>query len=399
MRRVVVTGMGVTSGIGNSVREFSASLQNQISGIGAVDTFDVSNYSVQLGSTVKGLEEKIPHGLRRKLPRAFQFLVNAMDEALDTSSVQKAYDPDRIGCYIAGPACSGFESENFYRDLRSKGLWQTNPYDLANSTWDAPVNFVSKRYNLRGPRNTILTACSSSGIAIGMAYDLVRLGEVDAIVAGGTDGFSQLTYTGFYSLHSIADEPCKPFDKNRAGLSFGEGAGILILEDYEKAVARNATIFAEIAGYGASSDGFNLTAPRPDSYGYISTMTKALKLGGVLPEQISYVNSHGTATVVNDKTEGNGINQIFKHEKIKVNSIKGLVGHCMGAAGAVEAIGSVVSILDDFIPGTKNCVTPDADIDVNILLETEQNKNEYVLCNSAGFGGNNSSVLFRRVVA
>lgn len=402
MRRVVITGMGITSGIGNDLKTFASNLFEMNAGFREIDTFDTSSYRFKFGSTVQGIDERIPRGSRR-LPRPIKFLINATQEALAMSGVLEAskygIDPRRIGTYIAGPACSIFEVENYYRDYVSKGLDQTDPMDLAYANMDSAVNEVGRQFSLLGPRNTILTACSSSGVAIGLAADLIRLGEVDAMLAGGTDGFSEFTFSGFQSLQSISPEPCRPFDRNRMGLSFGEGAGVLILEDYERAKARGAQILGEIAGYGAVGEGYNLTAPHPDALGYIKTMSRALKAGGVNPEQVGYVNAHGTATSLNDSVEGKAIRTVFGNHELPVNSIKSLVGHCMGAAGAVEAVNSVLTILHNAIPGTKNCTEPDQEIGIRVAQQTMESRFDYVICNSAGFGGNNSSVLFKRFVA
>lgn len=398
MKRVVITGLGVSSGIGNDIKSFSKSLFEMRSGIQAVDLFDCSKYQHKIGSTVRGLEQKIPRYYKR-FPRPIQFLVNATQDALSQSGVMISANPSRVGAYLAGPACSIFEVENFYRDYVNKGLQHTNPMDLAYANWDSAVNEIGRQFSLFGPRNTILTACSSSGVAIGLAFDLIRLGEVDAMIAGGADGFSEFTFSGFQSLQSISPEPCKPFDKNRKGLSFGEGAGILVLEEYEHAKKRGALILAEVGGYGAVGEGYNLTSPHPDAVGYVKTMTRAMKMGSVNPDEVSYINAHGTATSINDAVESKAIQKVFNGRDIPVNSIKSLVGHCMGAAGAVESVNSVVTIMDGIIPGTKNFSEKDQDVTINVLTETQKVKRvDAVLCNSAGFGGNNSCVLFKRFV-
>ncbi len=397
MSRVVITGLGITSGIGNKTKNFADSLFKLKSGIGPIDTFNCSAYPVQIGSTVKNIESEIS-GPEKRFPRTTQFLLNAGTEALEQSGILDAVSPDRIGAYLAGPACAVFESENYYRNYLNKDSKKASRRDLLYINWDSAVNVFSQKYNLMGPRNSILTACSSSGVAIGLAYDLIRLGLVDAMVAGGTDGFSEFTFSGFHSLQSVSPFPCRPFDKKRAGLSFGEGAGLLVLEDYEFAKKRGANILAELVGYGAIGEGHNLTAPHPEAYGYLKTMQKAMTMGKVSPEQITYVNAHGTATPMNDVVEARAINKIFENYKVPVNSIKSLIGHCMGAAGAVEAVNCVLSITEKAIPGTQNFTELDPEMSINVIKETQSKTVDYVLCNSAGFGGNNSSVLFARFV-
>jgi 3-oxoacyl-[acyl-carrier-protein] synthase II len=397
VKRVVITGMGITSGIGNDLKVFSENLANMKSGILPFSIFDSGKYNVKIGSTVSGLEQRLP-ARARTLPRPLQFLWNATNDALAQSGIMDGIEPSRIGTYIAGPACSLLEVENYYQTFVDKGLQATRAHDLAYATWDSAVNEISRQFSLMGPRNTILTACSSSGVAIGLATDLIRLGEVDAMVAAGTDGFSEFAFSGFQSLNSISPYPCRPFDKDRAGLSFGEGSGVLILEDYERARKRGAVILGEIAGYGNAGEGYNLTAPHPEAHGFIKTMTRAMKMAKVNNDQISYINSHGTATPINDTVEGHAIRKIFGDLDLPVNSIKSLVGHCMGAAGAVEAVNSVLTLMQGMIPGTLNCTAPDMEIPINVVQATRDQKLNYVLCNSAGFGGNNSSVLFKRFV-
>lgn len=396
MRRVVISGLGITSGIGNDLKTFRDHLYEMVSGIGKVETFDTSKYRFNLGSTVKEIASLIPRSARR-LPRPHQFMIHAATNAIEQSGILDSVVPERIGCYLAGPACSIFDVENFYSDYVAKGISATDAYDLAYANGESATNEIGRRFGLMGPRNTVLTACSSSGVAIGLAFDLIRLGIVDAMVSGGTDGFSEFTFSGFQSLNSISPEPCKPFDRDRSGLSFGEGAGALILEDFEHAKARGATIYAELVGYGAIGEGYNLTAPHPDGLGYVRTMSRALAMAKINPDEVGYINAHGTATAINDAVEGLAIRKVFGDYKVPVNSIKSLVGHCMGAAGAVEAVNSILTLHDQVVPGTKNYQTPDAEIGANVLKETVKRSLKYVLSNSAGFGGNNSSLLFGRV--
>ncbi|MGE3975118.1 MAG: beta-ketoacyl synthase [Bdellovibrionales bacterium] len=395
MKRVVITGLGITCGIGNDIHTFSENLACMKSGILPFSIFDSGKYTVKIGSTVHGLEKKLSPRILN-LPRPLQFLWNATQDALTQSGIMDSINPQRIGTYVAGPACSLLEVENYYRTYVNQGLAATQRHDLTYANWDSAVNEISRQFSIMGPRNTILTACSSSGVAIGLATDLIRLGEVDAMIAAGTDGFSEFTFSGFQSLNSISPVPCRPFDQDRAGLSFGEGAGVLVLEDYDRAVKRGAVILAEIAGYGAVGEGYNLTAPHPEAIGFIKTMNRAMKMAQVCPDEISYINAHGTATPINDAVEGYAIRKLFGDRDLPVNSIKSLVGHCMGAAGAVEAVNTVLTLMHNMIPGTLNCTTPDQNIPITVVQNTIERQLNYALCNSAGFGGNNSSVLFKR---
>ena len=371
-------------------------MKNQNSGVRPIETFDTKPYKIKIASTVS--EMKLSPRMKRQT-RPVQFLWKATEEALAQSGIRDYVEPSRLGIYAAGAACQTFEIEKFFRDWENKSYEKTNFMDLAYCNWDSSTNVIADRFELFGPRNTLLTACSSSGLAIGLAYDLIRLGEVDGMVAGGTDGFSEMTFAGFQSLQSVSENPCAPFDVNRKGITFGEGSGILVLEEYEHAKKRGADILGEIVGYHIIGEAYNMTAPRPDGLGYRETMTKAMLNAKVNPEQISYINAHGTATSVNDQVEGNAIRAVFNDRKVPVNSIKGLVGHTMSAAGAVECVNTALTIKRGFLPGTKNCQTPDSEIGINIALETEDFKIKYALCNSAGFGGNNSSLLFKEFTA
>lgn len=395
LERVAITGIGISCGNGNTIEEFSTSLKNQVSSIGPVKAFDASKYRVNLGSNVN--LDKISTEFRNApIPRTLKILLHAAHDALNSASLAGQYLQERKGVYLAGPACSVFESERFYTDFLTKGLDKTSLRDLCYSSWDVGMNVLCDHFGLFGPRNTILTACSSAGVAIGMGFDAIRLGDADVMVVGGTDGFSELTYSGFHALNSVSDVPCRPFDADRKGLSFGEGAGILVLENFNTAQKRGARILAEIVGYGAIGEGYNLTAPNKSGIGYIKTMEKAIQQAQIHSDQIGYVNAHGTATPVNDVVEAQAIAKVFKDRLVPVNSIKSLVGHCMGAAGAVEAVNCVVSLMEQFIPGTKNLQKLDPEININAVKETQEARFDYVLSNSAGFGGNHVSVLFKK---
>lgn len=395
MRRTVITGLGVSCGIGKDIPTFQKNLQEMRSGIKKITTFDTTKYRANIGSTIPDIDENLPQS-DHELPRPMKFLISATQQAINDSGLQHG-ERKRTGCYFSGPACSIFELENFYKSYKKGGLMATSPSDLAYSNWDSTVTEICYRYGIQGPRNTVLSACSSSGLTLGLGMDLIKLGEVDMMLVGGADGFSDFTYSGFHALNSVSQSPCKPFDKDRDGLSFGEGAGVIILEDYEHAKKRGAPIYAELVGFGAIGEAYRITAPHPEAFGYIKSMEKALEEGKVSPEEIGHINSHGTATLLNDQVESKAIQVIFKDHPVMVNSIKSLVGHCMGAAGAVEAISTILSLRQNFVPGTKNLENVDPTFNINVLKKTVDTKFNYALCNSAGFGGNHSSLLFKRM--
>ena len=399
MKRVVITGIGITSGIGNEINTFTRNLKEMKSGISKVETFDTSKYRLDIASNVKGLSKFLKPSERR-LPRPVQFALNATRNALLMSGVQDFIPSTKIGCFVSGAGCEVFESEAYYRKYLAGEYETLNASSIYSLHWDNLVSEISRRFNLCGPRNTVLTACSSSGIAIGLGHDLIKIGEMDAMVVGGSDGYSEFTYSGFQALNSASNQPCRPFDKDRDGLTFGEGSGILILENYELAKKRGANILAEIVGYGAIGEGYHLTAPHPEGIGYKKCISMALNMAKIDASKISHINSHGTATPLNDVIESESIRTIFKHDKkLLVNSIKSLVGHCMGAAGAVEAVNCVLNLMYQFVPGTCNLKKIDPNISINIRSVTSDVKLEYILSNSAGFGGNNSSILLKKFVA
>lgn len=392
-RRIAITGLGIVSSVGLGEKEFLQNLSDQVSGIKDISYFKQKGYEIGVGAQAKDCTALIPSGLK-KYPKPFKNLYASSSMALEKSGILDAIKPHEIGCYVAGPGCSVEESENFLRDYLNKGLQNTSLFDLAFATMDSMVNELCYRFKIGGPRNTILTACSSSTLAIGMGIDLIKQGEVKAMLVGGADGFSELTYAGFSSLQNISPTPCSPFDQNRQGLSFGEGSGLLVLEDMEHAKKRGAPIYAELLSYGAFGEGQNLTAPSEEGTGYIVSMRQALQEAKINPEKIDYINAHGTATILNDKTEAVAVSNVFKNAGPVVSSIKGSIGHCMGAAGALEACASILSIKHNRIFGTTNLKSTDASFKVDIAKDTRESKIKYVLSNSAGFGGNNASLLF-----
>jgi len=262
------------------------------------------------------------------------------------------------------------------------------------------TDVVARRLDVRGPRTTIMTACSSSATAIGYAADRVRLGHVDVALAGGAEGLCRLTYAGFSSLRATSPEPCRPFDAERKGLSLGEGAAILVLESYEHARARGAEILALVAGYGVSADAYHMTAPHPEGDGAARAMRAALADAGLDPSQVDYVNAHGTGTTHNDAAESAAVRRVLgaHAERTPLSSIKSMLGHTLGAAGAIEAVASVLAIARGFIPPTVNLRTPDPAFGLDYVPNTARNQPvSVVLSNSFAFGGNNTTLAFKRI--
>jgi 3-oxoacyl-[acyl-carrier-protein] synthase II len=307
----------------------------------------------------------------------------------------KGYENKSLGLFISGPSTDLSVGESFYKSFIEKEDLTKFKYDLANASLSCLAEHLGEEFSINGPRKTIMSACTSASHSIGLAYDLIRTGKINACIAGGSETVSKLTFTGFHALKSVDFKPCRPFDKDREGLSFGEGAGFLLLEEKESALNRGAEILAEIVGYGSANEGYHDITPHPEGLGYSWAMERCLKNSGVAPEKIGYINAHGTGTTHNDVAESLGINRVFSHGP-KVSSIKGLIGHCMGASGALESVACILALKNQFIPGNKNLLNLDPEIQLNVPTDSVDCNLEYVMNNNSGFGGTFTSLLFKR---
>jgi 3-oxoacyl-[acyl-carrier-protein] synthase II len=281
--------------------------------------------------------------------------------------------------------------------MLAKGWRRAKPSLLLPFATSAITDAIAERYRILGPRATVATACSSSATAIGYALSLIRSGEVDVAIAGGSESLSEVTFGGFNSLRSVDEIFCRPFDLNRKGLSLGEGAAFLVMEEGERARQREAKVYAEILGYGLTGDGNHMTAPDPDGNGAFRAMGEALQDSGVSPEKVDWINAHGTATPANDLAETKAIKNLFgwRAYQIPVSGIKSMVGHCLGAAGAVEAVASILSVKEDRIPPTIHYQTPDPECDLDYVPNQSRSRTvEVALSNSFAFGGNNTVLVF-----
>jgi 3-oxoacyl-[acyl-carrier-protein] synthase II len=308
-----------------------------------------------------------------------------------------SHPSEEVGVCLGAGAGGMFEAEIYHRDILSKG--KSRPSLIWPFIPSYTTDRVAERFSFSGPKFTVTTACSSSATAIGYGADLIRTGKCKAVLCGGSEALSELTFGGFNSLKATDPFPCKPFDRKRAGMSLGEGAGILILEDFDEAIKRGARIYAEFLGYGIGGEAYHITAPEPTGMGGARIIKEAIEDSGVSLTEVDYINAHGTGTPLNDKTETLSIKNVFGERaySIPVSSIKSSIGHCLGSAGAIEAIASILSIVHQFIPPTLNHQEGDQDCDLDYVPgKSRKAKVEVVLSNSFAFGGNCTSLVFKK---
>ncbi|AST58954.1 3-oxoacyl-(acyl-carrier-protein) synthase 2 [Thermoanaerobacterium thermosaccharolyticum] len=408
MNRVVITGIGAITPIGNSIDELWDSLINGRSGIDKITRFDVSSYPTKLAAEVKDFEptEYIDKKEAKRMDRFTQFaLASAKMALIDSRLDLEKEDLDRIGV-IYGSGIGGIETlENQQNILKEKGPGRVSPFFVPMMIADMAAGLISITFGLKGHNETIVNACASSTNAIGDAFKVIERGDADVIVTGGSEAaITPLAIAGFCSMKAMStnDDPktaCRPFDANRDGFIMGEGSATLILESLEHAIKRGAKIYCEIVGYGATADAYHITAPAPEGAGAARAMKLALKDADIIPEDIDYINAHGTSTEYNDKYETMAIKNVFGQHayKLKVSSTKSMTGHMLGASGAVEAVATVLAIKNGIVPPTINYETPDPECDLdyvpNKALEMEIN---YALSNSFGFGGHNATLVFKK---
>jgi 3-oxoacyl-[acyl-carrier-protein] synthase II len=400
-KRVVITGVGVISPIGCQKDVFWDALTSGVSGASEVKAFDTSLFKVHNGCEVKDFRyEDYINNSSRKVGKASQFAIAATKLALDDSKVDvKNVNLEKVGVSIGTTAgeIQILERVNLLRYEKGDDNVDTDLF-LKHPCNNIPSN-IAIEFGFKGPNTIIPTACAAGNYAIGYACDLIKLGRADIMVAGGTDPFSKVAFIGFSRLNAIAPEICQPFDKDRKGMLVGEGAGMLVLESMEDALARNANIYAEILGYGLSCDGYHITIPHPEGNGAMSAMRKALKYANIKPEDVQYISTHGTGTVANDKAETISIKKVFgEHSKrLAVSSVKSMLGHTMGAASAIEAIACALAIKNDVVPPTINYETKDPECDLDYVPNVKREMRVDIALNNAyAFGGNNSCLVLKK---
>ncbi|CAM4495805.1 MAG: 3-oxoacyl-[acyl-carrier-protein] synthase 2 [Legionella sp.] len=410
-RRVVVTGMGMLTPVGLNVKDTWRNIVAGVSGVTVVDDFDTAEYSTRIWAKVKNfnIEDYMPIKEARKMDGFTQFGVAAADEAIRDSGLNLD-DPElqcRAGVAV-GSGIGGVQTITNNQDkLVAGGPRKVSPFFIPSGIINLVAGQISIRHHLKGPNISVVTACTTGTHNIGLAGRMIAYGDADVMVCGGAEmTLTPLCLAGFSAVRSLSkrnDEPEKasrPFDKDRDGFVMGEGAGVLVLEEYEHAKARGAKIYAELVGFGMSGDAYHITAPDEDADGAARAMEAAIRDAHINPQQIDYINAHGTSTYLNDLGETKAIKRVFKEHAydLAVSSSKSMTGHLLGAAGSVEAIISIMAIQDQIAPPTINLDNPDEGCDLNYVPHKAQKRTiNYVLSNSLGFGGTNGTLIFKRI--
>lgn len=408
-RRVVITGYGVISPIGIGADDFWNSLVSGKSGISRVSTFDTSQFSTQIGAEVKNFqpEKYIDKKKIRKMDRFSQLAFAAARIAIEDAKLDmKKEDPFRVGV-IVGSGIGGLSTVAAeHQVLLEKGPRRVSPFMIPMLITNIAAGEIAIAHNIKGPNYSLSSACATSNHTIGDALRLIHYGDADVIIAGGSEAaVTPLGLAGFCSARALStrnDDPehaSRPFDKERDGFVMGEGAGIVILELLEHALSRGVTIRAELIGYGATNDAYHITAPSPDGQSAARAMSNALADGGVKPEEVDYINAHGTSTPLNDKVETFAIKKVFGDYayKIPISSSKSMIGHLLGAAGVVELIATILSMEKEMLPPTINYEFPDPECDLDYVPNKARPKKINVaLSNSLGFGGHNATLVVRK---
>lgn len=405
-RRVVVTGLGAVTPIGNNVDDFWTSVKAGKIGFDHITKFDTTDYKCHIAAELKDFnpQDFMDRKAAKRMEPFSQYAVAAAKQAIDDSGLDiEKEDPYMVGCAIGSGIGSLQAMERETQKLYEKGPNRVNPLLVPLMICNMAAGNVSIQFGLKGKSINDVTACATGTNTIGEAYRSIQYGEADVMVAGGTEGsVCPIGIAGFTALTALStvDDPAKcslPFDKNRSGFVMGEGAGVVILEELEHAKARGAKIYAEVVGYGCSSDAYHITSPQEDGAGAARAMTNAMSDADVTPADVKYINAHGTGTHHNDLFETRAIKLAFGDEaaNLKINSTKSMIGHLLGAAGAVEFITCVKEIQDGFIHKTVGYETPDEEIDLNYCKDSYEEPVEYALSNSLGFGGHNASILLK----
>jgi 3-oxoacyl-[acyl-carrier-protein] synthase II len=409
-RRVVVTGFGAITPVGNDVESTWSAILAGTSGAAQITKFDISNFPVTFACELKGFDPSL-YMDRKEARRADPYTqyavaaaVQAMKDAgLDTSNIG---DPDRIGV-ILGSGIGGLKSFEEQHDVyRERGQSKISPFFIPMFIADIAAGIVSMRFNAKGPNYATVSACATSAHAIGDAYRTIQYGDADIMITGGSEAtVTPMAIGGFANMKALSERnetpatASRPFDATRDGFVMGEGAGVVILEELEHAKARGARVYAEIVGYGATGDAHHLTAPAPDGEGAQRAMKRAMKDAGITPNDVDYINAHGTSTPANDLNETKAIKAVFgeRAKKVHVSSTKSMTGHMLGAAGAVEFIFCALASRDSVIPPTINYQTPDPELDLNYTPNKPvKSEVKLALSNSFGFGGHNVTLAVKR---
>ena len=406
-RRVVVTGMGAITPIGNSVEEFWNGIKEGKTGFGPITYFDTADYRCKLAAEVKDFDpaQYMDKKSARRMEQFCQFAVAAAGQAISDAGLDmEQEDPYMVGCSVGSGIGSLQAMEREYDRLKEKGPGRVGPMLVPLMISNMAAGNVSIAYGLKGKSLNVVTACATGTHSIGEAYRTIQYGDADVMIAGGTDSsITPIGIAGFSALTalSFSEDPERasiPFDKERNGFVMGEGSAIVVLEELEHAKRRGAKIYAELTGYGCSSDAYHITSPAEDGSGAATAMLNALKDGGVAPEELTYINAHGTSTHHNDLFETRAIKLAFGEYAydLKINSTKSMVGHLLGAAGAVEFVTCVKEIQEGYIHRTVGLRETEEELDLNYCRDSYKEEVPYALTNSLGFGGHNASLLLKK---
>jgi len=407
-RRVVITGMGVVSSLGIGVDNFWNSIREGKNGISSVTKIDVSNMNCKVAAEIKEFDatQFIDKKEAKRMDKYSQYAISAAKMAVDASGLDlEKIDKYRFGV-IVGSGIGGIETfEEQFRVFLEKGTGRVSPFFIPMMIANMASGLLAMQFGAKGFNECVVTACATSTNAIGDAFKVIQRGDADIMITGGAEAsITPASFAGFCSMKAMStnEDPscaCRPFDADRNGFVMGEGSGILVLEELEHAKARGANIIAEIVGYGCTNDAYHMTAPAPEGEGGARCMKMAINDAGIRPEDIQYINAHGTSTEYNDKFETAAIKTVFgEHaKKLAVSSTKSMTGHLLGAAGAVEAIITALSIKDGFLPPTINYKTPDPECDLDYVPNKGRNADiNYALSNSFGFGGHNATIVLKK---
>jgi 3-oxoacyl-[acyl-carrier-protein] synthase II len=400
--RVAVTGVGIVCSLGRDQRQVWGNALEGRRGIEDLDLFETSGCLSRLGGQAPELAEmeSLPREERRRASRTDRLCMSAALEAVRQSGLEGSPVLGGFGVSLGTSTAGMLESEIYCRESVEKGRDAARPTRVLRLPSSVPADAVSRLLGTCGPRLSNMTACASSALSIGMAVDLIRSGEVSGMVAGGGDALCRMTYAGFNALRLVDSEPPRPFDATRNGLALGEGAGILVLEEWEQAQRRPARILAEFVEYGSSCDAHHMTSPHPEGRGAASAMAQALRRAGLAPEEVGHINAHGTGTSLNDATETQAILAVFGEEtsaRIPLTASKSLFGHLLGGAGGAEAVILVLSLLHQCLPPTLGWTAADPGVRLDMVARASRRHSFSLgMSNSFGFGGTNCTLLFRR---
>ncbi|MBE2231365.1 MAG: beta-ketoacyl-ACP synthase II [Chitinophagaceae bacterium] len=415
LKRVVVTGMGALTPLGNTVDEYWNGLINGVSGADMITQFDASRFRTKFACEVKNFDptQFLDKKEARKIDRFTQFALVVSDQAMADAGLSKEnINPDRVGVVFASGIGGLTTFQHEVTDFaKGDGTPRFNPFFIPKMILDIAAGQISMRHNLRGPNFAVVSACASSTNAIMDAFNLIRLGKADIILTGGSEAvISEAGVGGFNAMKAMSernDDPktaSRPYDKDRDGFVMGEAAGILVLESLEHALARGARIYCEVAGCGATADAHHITAPHPEGLGARNVMLAALDDAGMKPEEVDYINTHGTSTPIGDGAEVKAIVAVFGEHayKLNISATKSMTGHCLGAAGVIEAIASVKAVIHDMVPPTINHFTDDPELDnrLNFTFNKAQQRTvNAALSNTFGFGGHNACMIVKKYKA